>query len=121
MVAGARVHRRYVRVQIIALSRLTRNRMAVHATRMLNHLGGFGEQSNRTRTLVADAREGRDGLERNIARRIRSRSQSDKRSCRTDSDRRPAVRFHADVRSCCGSIGSVRMRLPVAAKIAWGT
>src|SRR5260370_26976902 len=62
--AWSPMHRGRVRVQIIALPRLTGHRVTVQAAGALNHLGGLGEQRQRPRASVVDRREGRDGLER---------------------------------------------------------
>jgi hypothetical protein len=68
-----------VGVKIITLGRLALYRMAVHAARALDHFGGLDEQSHRTRTFVADPREGRNRLERLLLssrRYIRAYSQN---------------------------------------------
>src|SRR4030081_685766 len=123
MIARAGVHRGYVRMQIIALRRLTLHRMAVHTARTLDHLGGLSEQGHRTRALVADRREGRSRLQQDCLRgRFRRLRPCDAaRECRDHYHRRPSMHVHQTVLNCCGSIGSVRIRLPVAAKIAFAT
>jgi hypothetical protein len=123
MIARARVHRGYVRMQIIALRRLTLHRMAVHTARTLDHLGGLSEQGHRTRALVADRREGRSRLQQDCLRgRFRRLRPCDAARERRDHyHRRPSMHVHQTVLNCCGSMGSVRIRLPVAAKIAFAT
>src|SRR5712691_10718486 len=107
------MHQGYVRVQIITLRRLTVHRMAVHAARTLDHLGRLDEQSHRTRALVADIREGRGWLERHdLGSRRPNGGGSEK------GNGQAAFRRVRHDLSKAVSIGSVRMRLPVAAKIA---
>ncbi len=58
MTIGATHHQRLMRASRVGLTRAIAGGMAIHATRMHEHLAGFLEQRHRARTWVTDIREG---------------------------------------------------------------
>src|SRR5260221_11565879 len=86
--------------------------MTVHAAQTGDHCGGMDEQRHGTRVFVVYRREGGDRLERNHLRRCRWNRADGHQA----DGRRASRKVHHF--SSLVSIGSVRMRVPVAAKIA---
>src|SRR6266853_1933825 len=80
MAALPGVHRRHVRVQVVALRRLASHRVTVEASRALNHLAGLDEHCTRTRGVVVNAGEVFRGAQRSLLRRCLNRC-SRKGSC----------------------------------------
>jgi hypothetical protein len=94
--------------------------MAVEAARALDHPGGLGEQSHRTRAPVKDRREGRDGFEwnhRSLGRNHAGGEEGDGHAVLRQIHHDGFLRGQAEDPSRVVSIGRVRMRLPVAAKL----
>src|SRR5882762_11495846 len=109
-------------MEIISLCSLARGRMAVHAARAGDHLGGLGEERYRPYLCVGDARERGDRFQRDhLGGAQRNGGGSETRHQTKDPHgrhRRTSFMSGFDFKRA-GSIGSVRIRTPVAAKIAF--
>ncbi|MEH2626735.1 hypothetical protein V1292_004790 [Bradyrhizobium sp. AZCC 1719] len=82
MPVGPAHHERLMRPHRVALQRPLGRRVAVHTTRMMQHLAGLFKERDRTRLLIGDALEARDGaqiLRSRLAGGLRGRGRDENR------------------------------------------